>query len=148
MTSLPRTKSSVALSNEYATANRARWILVCATLSGAITVILGAFAAHGLKAQLSPYLLDVFKTGVQYQGLHSVALIGCGLWARILPSKAVSYAALFFGAGIVCFSGSLYALALTGIKWFGPITPLGGFCFIFGWVALTVAAWRSAEGSK
>lgn len=121
-----------------------RIILLFATLSGAITVALGAFAAHGLKAQLAPYLLDVFKTGVQYQAWHSLALLGCGIWARIMPTKAVLYAALFFAVGILFFSGSLYALALTEIKWFGPITPLGGMCFIIGWVALAVAAWRSA----
>ncbi len=121
-----------------------RIILLFAALSGAVAVALGAFAAHGLKAQLAPYLLDVFKTGVQYQVWHSLALLGCGIWARIMPTKAVLYAALFFAAGILLFSGSLYALALTGIKWFGPITPLGGMCFIIGWVALAVAAWHSA----
>lgn len=121
-----------------------RIILLFATLSGAVMVALGAFAAHGLKAQLAPHLLDVFKTGVQYQAWHSLALLGCGIWARIMPTKAVLYAALFFAVGILLFSGSLYALALTGIKWFGPITPMGGICFIIGWVALAVAAWRSA----
>jgi len=121
-----------------------RIILLFATLSGAIAVALGAFAAHGLKAQLAPYLLDVFKTGVQYQAWHSLALLGCGIWARIMPTKAVLYAALFFAVGILLFSGSLYALALTGIKWFGPVTPMGGICFIIGWVALAVSAWRSA----
>ncbi|MCG7498367.1 DUF423 domain-containing protein [Vibrio sp. Of7-15] len=125
-----------------------RTILLIASLSGAVSIILGAFAAHGLKSQLSPYLLDVFGTGVQYQAWHSLALLGCGILLRICPSKAVSYAALFFTLGIVCFSGSLYALALTGIKWFGPVTPLGGLCFIIGWVALAVAAWRLPEVTK
>ncbi|MGF1684494.1 DUF423 domain-containing protein [Photobacterium minamisatsumaniensis] len=106
--------------------------------------MLGAFAAHGLKSQLPPYLLEVFQTGVQYQAWHSLAIFGCAILARILPSKAVLYAALLFAAGIVLFSGSLYALALTGIKWLGPITPMGGVCFIIGWVVLAVAAWRSA----
>ncbi|MGF1688878.1 DUF423 domain-containing protein [Photobacterium japonica] len=120
-----------------------RYLLVFAALSGAVTVFLGAFAAHGLKAQLSPYLLGVFETGVQYQAWHSLAMIGCVILARILSLKAVLYAALFFAVGIVLFSGSLYALALTGIKWFGPITPMGGVCFIIGWVVLAVSAWRS-----
>ncbi|WP_318448441.1 DUF423 domain-containing protein [Photobacterium leiognathi] len=124
--------------------NRTRWILFIATISGALTVGLGAFAAHGLKHHLSPYLLDVFKTGVQYQAWHTLALLGCGILTRFLSSKAVSYAALFFAIGIICFSGSLYALALTGIKWFGPITPMGGVCFIIGWVMLAIATWRSA----
>lgn len=121
-----------------------RGLLVLAALSGAVTVSLGAFAAHGLKAHLSPYLLGVFETGVQYQAWHTLAIIACVILARILSSKAVLYAALFFAAGIVLFSGSLYGLALSGIKWFGPITPMGGVCFIIGWVALAVAAWRSA----
>ncbi|MEJ2766621.1 DUF423 domain-containing protein [Photobacterium sp. MCCC 1A19761] len=121
-----------------------RGLLVLAALSGAVTVSLGAFAAHGLKSHLSPYLLGVFETGVQYQAWHTLAIIACVILARILSSKAVLYAALFFAAGIVLFSGSLYALALTGIKWFGPITPMGGVCFIIGWVVLAVAAWRSA----
>jgi uncharacterized membrane protein YgdD (TMEM256/DUF423 family) len=121
-----------------------RNILLFAALSGVVMVALGAFAAHGLKSQLPPYLLDVFNTGVQYQAWHTLALLGCGLWARIMPTKAVLYAALFFATGILLFSGSLYALALTGIKWFGPITPLGGICFIIGWAALAMAAWRSA----
>ncbi|EAS41921.1 DUF423 domain-containing protein [Photobacterium profundum] len=123
---------------------QSRNILFFAALSGVVMVALGAFAAHGLKSQLPPYLLDVFNTGVQYQAWHTLALLGCGLWARIMPTKAVLYAALFFAAGILLFSGSLYALALTGIKWFGPITPLGGICFIIGWAALAMAAWRSA----
>ncbi|MGF1792743.1 DUF423 domain-containing protein [Photobacterium profundum] len=123
---------------------QSRNILLFAALSGVVMVALGAFAAHGLKSQLPPYLLDVFNTGVQYQAWHTLALLGCGLWARIMPTKAVLYAALFFAAGILLFSGSLYALALTGIKWFGPITPLGGICFIIGWAALAMAAWRSA----
>ncbi|PSV18813.1 DUF423 domain-containing protein [Photobacterium leiognathi] len=124
--------------------NRTRWILFIAAISGVLTVGLGAFAAHGLKHHLSPYLLDVFKTGVQYQAWHTLALLGCGILTRFLSSKAVSYAALFFAIGIICFSGSLYALALTGIKWFGPITPMGGVCFIIGWVMLAIATWRSA----
>ncbi|MGF1889515.1 DUF423 domain-containing protein [Photobacterium profundum] len=123
---------------------QSRNILLFAALSGVVMVALGAFAAHGLKSQLPPYLLDVFNIGVQYQAWHTLALLGCGLWARIMPTKAVLYAALFFAAGILLFSGSLYALALTGIKWFGPITPLGGICFIIGWAALAMAAWRSA----
>ena len=121
-----------------------RWTLLLAAISGAMTVIFGAFAAHILKTQLSTNMWSVFETGIQYQAWHSLALLACGIWARIMPSKAVSYAALFFALGIVCFSGSLYVLALTGIKWFGPITPIGGVFLIFGWVALIVAAWRSA----
>ena len=123
---------------------QSRLMLMFAACSGVIMVALGAFAAHGLSHRLAPHLLDVFNVGVQYQAWHTLALLACGILSRFLPSKALSYAALFFGLGILCFSGSLYALALTSIKWFGPVTPMGGICFIIGWVMLAIAAWRSA----
>ncbi len=122
-----------------------RAALLIAALSGGFTVAIGAFAAHGLKGNITPYLLQVFEKGVQYQAWHTLALFMCAILMRIQPSKAVSYAAILFTLGIFCFSGSLYMLALTGIKWFGPITPLGGLCFIFGWIALAVSALRSTE---
>ena len=120
-----------------------RGALIAGATSGLITVVLGAFAAHILKTRLPDNLWQVFEIGIQYQAWHSLALLACGILGRILPSKAVSYAALFFTLGILCFSGSLYALALTGIHWFGPITPIGGVFFILGWVALLMAAFRS-----
>ena len=122
---------------------RTKWILLSACLFGFSSVALGAFAAHGLKNQLSPYLIGVFNTGVEYQMWHSLALLAIGVWLKVAPSTLVAKAGLFFIIGILCFSGSLYALALTGIKWFGPITPFGGFCFLIGWATLMVAAWRS-----
>nr|WP_086939096.1 DUF423 domain-containing protein [Thaumasiovibrio occultus] len=125
-------------------APRVRGILVMASLSGALSVLLGAFAAHGLKKSLPPYLLDVFQTGVNYQFLHTLALLAVGILMRFLSPTRLSYAALFFGAGIVLFSGSLYALALTGIRSLGMVTPIGGVCFVVGWVLLAVAVWRSA----
>ncbi|NVD06103.1 DUF423 domain-containing protein [Vibrio sp. JPW-9-11-11] len=112
-------------------------------------VALGAFAAHGLKQTLSPYLIDVFNTGVLYQMLHSLAIVLCGLLVLIkLPAKAQKYfalAAICFIIGIFCFSGSLYALALTGIKWFGPVTPLGGVTFMLGWGLFVYAALQVKE---
>ncbi|KKC98486.1 MULTISPECIES: DUF423 domain-containing protein [Photobacterium] len=123
---------------------QSRSMIIFAAISGAIGVGFGAFAAHGLKGHLSPYLLDVFQTGVDYQLWHSLALFGCGIWARNFSAKALSYAALLFAVGICLFSGSLYLLALTGMKWLGPVTPLGGLCFILAWLSLAVAAWRSA----
>lgn len=112
-------------------------------------VALGAFAAHGLKATLSTPLLEVFQTGVNYQFIHALALLICGVMLRMANTeKAQKYffrAAICFIIGIFCFSGSLYALALTGVKWFGPVTPLGGVLFMGGWVMFALAAWNSHE---
>ncbi len=117
--------------------NKSKWLLFFCGLFGLSGVALGAFAAHGLKATLPPYLIDVFNTGVLYQFIHLFAIGLCAVLIQLnLPAKAQKYffnAAICFIIGIFCFSGSLYALALTGIKWFGPITPLGGLTFMIGW---------------
>ncbi|MGR5119674.1 DUF423 domain-containing protein [Vibrio astriarenae] len=116
-------------------------------LSG-IGVMLGAFAAHALKSLLAPYLLEVFQTGVMYQFIHALGVLVCAI-AMKLPSigdKGKKYffrAAICFIIGTLCFSGSLYALALTGIKWFGPITPFGGLLLIIGWGIFVFAALQS-----
>lgn len=107
--------------------------LFAGAIGAGLSVILGAFAAHGLKSQLSEYLLGVFQTGVQYQMYHSLALILLYLLYRYFDSHLLVWSAAFMLAGMVMFSGSLYALALTQVKWFGPITPMGGLCFIIGW---------------
>ncbi|RJX67527.1 DUF423 domain-containing protein [Vibrio sinensis] len=118
------------------------------TLAG-IGVALGAFAAHGLKTMLSPYLLDVFATGVQYQFIHAIAILLCGILLQFKLSpkgrKYFALAAICFIIGVFCFSGSLYALALTGIKWFGPITPFGGLFFMLGWGLFVYAALQINE---
>ncbi|WP_287831912.1 DUF423 domain-containing protein [Idiomarina sp.] len=115
-------------------------LLIIAAIYGAVAVALGAFAAHGLKSRLSEQLLAVFQTGVTYQFYHTLALLLAGLWLRFAPSPWVAAAGIFWALGVVLFSGSLYALALTRIKWFGPITPLGGLLFILGWICLLVGA--------
>jgi len=103
-------------------------------------VALGAFAAHGLKATLSPDLLVVFETGVRYQMYHAFALFAAAWgWAR-WPSRAFMFAGWLFVAGITVFSGSLYLLALSGARWLGAITPLGGLAFLAGWLCLTWGA--------
>ncbi|KYN85948.1 hypothetical protein ATY35_15385 [Vibrio cidicii] len=131
---------------------RSKWLLAFVGASAATAVALGAFAAHGLKSSLAPYLLDVFETGVMYQFWHTLAIALCALLLRsALPSKAQNYffiAAICFIIGIFCFSGSLYALALTGIKWFGPVTPLGGLMFMVGWLVFMLAALKTNEVSK
>lgn len=114
--------------------------LIVGTVSAMLAVILGAFAAHGLKNQLSESLIGVFQTGVQYQIYHSLGLILLVLTAQFMPSSQLMWSAGFMSAGIVLFSGSLYLLAITGIKWFGPVTPLGGLCFIIAWALFIYAA--------
>ncbi len=106
-------------------------------------VALGAFAAHGLKAQLTPEYLAVFQTGVHYQMLHALALLLVALLAQHLPQRLLRLAGGFFVAGILLFSGSLYALTLVGLGKLGLITPIGGVCFLAGWLCLGLAGWRA-----
>ena len=117
------------------------WLLLAAffAFSG---VGLGAFAAHALKGQLSSEYLAVFQTGVHYQMLHALALLGLALLARQSPGRWLAAAGKLFALGIVLFSGSLYALALSGVTALGMITPLGGMAFLLGWLCLGVHAWR------
>ncbi|MEL0642477.1 DUF423 domain-containing protein [Pseudoalteromonas aliena] len=105
-----------------------------------LSVMLGAFAAHGLKSHLSEYSIDVFKTAAEYQMVHGLALIAVAI--LIKWGINLSWAGGFFIAGTLLFSGSLYLLALTGMKWLGPITPLGGLCFIIGWIVILVQVAR------
>lgn len=119
-----------------------KFFLVMATVYGGSAVGLGAFASHGLRGQLSERLLNVFQMGVQYQMYHALALLAIGIMARFWPSTGLKIAGLLFIVGILFFSGSLYGLALGGPRILGPVTPLGGLCFIGGWVAFAVACWR------
>ncbi|MFV0377684.1 MAG: DUF423 domain-containing protein [Mangrovibacterium sp.] len=114
----------------------ARTILFTASLALALAVIFGAFGAHALKAKISPELLQVYKTGVEYHVYHALGLLLIGVLALQMPSKKLRLAALFLFTGILLFSGSLYVLALTGERWIGAITPLGGLSFISGWLLL------------
>lgn len=118
----------------------AKLTLLLAALFGATGVALGALAAHGLKAKLAQNLLEAFKTGVHYQQVHALALLGIGLLAlHVGQSRALSVSASMMVVGIVFFSGSLYWLALGGPRWLGPVTPLGGTLLIGAWIALAVA---------
>jgi uncharacterized membrane protein YgdD (TMEM256/DUF423 family) len=119
-----------------------RTFLALAALSGAIAVAAGAFGAHALKARLAPDLLAVFETGARYHLSHALA-IGLAAWASTrFPGRAATAAGWLFLAGTVLFSGSLYLLALSGVRWLGAVTPLGGVAFIGGWLALALAALR------
>ncbi len=115
-------------------------LMFWASILAMIAVVLGAFGAHALEEQLTPERLDTYETAVQYQFYHAIALFVTGLLARGKPQLAhVAWAGRFFGAGIVLFSGSLYVLVASGISWLGAITPLGGVCFIVGWIMLAVS---------
>ncbi|MDV6326640.1 DUF423 domain-containing protein [Idiomarina sp. Sol25] len=121
--------------------------LIVAAILGGTGVMLGAFASHGLKSKLSESLLSAFETGVTYQFYHALALFALALWLKQSPSVWFVASGYLWLAGVVLFSGSLYALALTGVKWFGPITPIGGVLFIAGWVSLLVGAMKLGAGS-
>ncbi|MCF6437044.1 DUF423 domain-containing protein [Pseudoalteromonas sp. MMG022] len=101
-----------------------------------LSVMLGAFAAHGLKRHLDEYALSIFKTASDYQMTHGLALLAVALLLKW--GVKVNLSGWLLIAGIALFSGSLYLLALTGVKWLGAITPLGGLCFIAAWIVLIV----------
>lgn len=116
-----------------------------ATLGAAsafVAVAAGAFGAHALRARLSPDLLAVFETGARYQMYHALGLLAVAWAVTRWPSPWPPRAGWLFLAGTVLFSGSLYALALSGIRWLGAITPLGGLAFLAGWLCLAFAASR------
>lgn len=119
-----------------------RPFVLLAALLGLTGVALGAFAAHGLRARLSPEYLAVFQTGVLYQLIHALALLGVGALALHWRSRLLGAAGVLFVAGILLFSGSLYLLTLSSLK-LGMVTPLGGLCFMLGWLCLALAAWRA-----
>ena len=114
-------------------------VMVGATY-GFFGVGFGAFGAHALKVRLSPEMLAVWKTAVEYQLYHALALVLVGLLATQRPSVALSNAGICFGVGVLVFSGSLYVLALSGVRWLGAITPIGGLLLLIGWALLFWAA--------
>jgi uncharacterized membrane protein YgdD (TMEM256/DUF423 family) len=121
--------------------DRIFFALGCA--SALLAVGLGAFAAHGLKSRLAPEMLAVFEVGVRYHMYHALALLAVGWASTRWPGAAASTAGWLFVAGTLLFSGSLYALAATGVRGLGAITPVGGLAFIAGWACL---AWAALSG--
>ena len=119
-----------------------RGFLMLAAFFGFTGVALGAFAAHGLKNRLTPEYLAIFHTGVTYQLVHTLALLGVALLATQIPGRLVTWAGTSFAIGILLFSGSLYVLTLTGVSKLGIVTPFGGLAFLAGWLCLGLAAWR------
>ncbi len=119
-----------------------RVFLAIAAILGGLAVAGGAFASHALRAQLSDRALEIFETGVRYQMYHALALL---LIALLLQQAEAAQSLLTtsgwaFVAGVAIFSGSLYALSLSGVKWLGAITPIGGAAFLLGWGCLAIAA--------
>jgi uncharacterized membrane protein YgdD (TMEM256/DUF423 family) len=112
-------------------------------VSALVGVAAGAFGAHGLRNRLDAEMLAVFEVGVRYQMYHAFGLIAAA-WAQTRwPGTPVTTAGWLFLAGTLVFSGSLYALSLTGLRWLGAITPIGGLAFLAGWLCLAWAAWRA-----
>ncbi|MBM7035508.1 DUF423 domain-containing protein [Vibrio ulleungensis] len=116
-----------------------------AALLGLTGVALGAFAAHGLKAYLAPESLEVFTTGVHYQMMHALAVLALVGVYQGIPDKKLIWAGRWMVVGVLLFSGSLYLLATTSIRWFGPITPLGGVGFLIGWALVALTFLKSTD---
>lgn len=123
-------------------------IILVAALFGMLAVILGAFGAHGLEGKISDYHLNTWKTANQYHFYHTLALLFLSTFSRA-KNSSIRVSFIAFTVGIVLFSGSLYVLSvrsllgIDGWSFLGPITPLGGLCFIIGWIGLFVAAMRN-----
>lgn len=114
---------------------------------GFLAVGLGAFGTHGLRDRITPEMLAVWHTGVEYHLAHALAAVLAGVLFRMNPVPLIRVAGWLFVAGTVLFSGSLYVLAVTGLRWLGAITPLGGVCFLAGWVCLAIGAARDQNPS-
>ena len=115
-----------------------RILIAIGAFAAFLSVAAGAFGAHILKTRIDADMMTVFETAVRYQMYHSLALVFTGMLAGIYKSKIIHSAGLLFIFGIILFSGSLYILSLSGLKWFGAITPLGGLAFLGGWISLFI----------
>jgi len=116
------------------------WPLIAGGCLALLAVMAGAFGAHGLRGLVSERDLEVFQTAVTYQMYHAIALVMVALLSGMgLSRKLLGWAAGFYLAGIALFSGSLYLLVLTDVRWLGPVTPVGGVCFMVGWVLLIIS---------
>lgn len=121
-------------------------LLLVAALNGFVAVTAGAFGAHALRDRLTPRQFDVYETAARYQLPHAVAAVAAAILGR--RSRLARGAGWLFIIGSVLFAGSLYALALTDLRWLGLITPIGGLAFLAGWAALGVAALRAGPASQ
>tara|TARA_R110001592_G_scaffold363043_1_gene679658 strand:+ start:144990 stop:145367 length:378 start_codon:yes stop_codon:yes gene_type:complete len=124
----------------------AKMFITLASLSGMLAVAFGAFGAHALKNRLDDYAMGVFQTAVQYHFYHSLALLAVGVIALSHPQVALLRSSgWLFAVGIVVFSGSLYLLSFSGLRWLGAVTPIGGLAFIAGWACLAAASWKLVQ---
>jgi uncharacterized membrane protein YgdD (TMEM256/DUF423 family) len=123
--------------------NRPGPLIAIGAINAALAVAAGAFAAHALRDQLDPRMLEVFDTAARYQMYHALAIVLCGALAHRVPGAAT--AGWLFQLGVVLFSGSLYALAVTDVRGLGLVTPFGGVAFLVGWVWLAVTATAAAR---
>ncbi len=121
-----------------------RPLVIAAALVLLIGVAAGAFGAHALKRTLSVDLLQVWQTAVLYQLIHGLGMLAIAALGAYHGSTLLTWAGGLMLAGVILFSGSLYILALSGAKWLGPVTPIGGAAFIAAWVLVALAAWRAA----
>lgn len=122
----------------------AKFYLLVGSINALLVVLIGAFGAHGLKARLTVENMAIFQTGVQYHFYHAVGLILVGLIAWHIPtSPYLRWSAWLMIMGIILFSGSLYALSITNIRWLGMITPVGGMAFIIAWLLLSIGIIKS-----
>ncbi len=122
-----------------------KFILLSAAVLGALSVMIGAFGAHALKSMLETEgRLDTFETAVKYQFYHTLALLMIGVLLYHIHDKLLGYAGISMIAGVLIFSGSLYILCLSGLRWMGAITPFGGLLMIVGWILLFVAVYRQS----
>jgi uncharacterized membrane protein YgdD (TMEM256/DUF423 family) len=119
-----------------------RLFFIAGSISAFLAVALGAFAAHGLRNKLTPEMLTIFETGVRYQIYHALALLGVAWASTRWPGGSITAAGWLFILGTIIFSGSLYLLSFTGVRWLGAITPIGGAAFLLGWLLLAWGAWR------
>lgn len=111
-----------------------------------LAVAFGAFGAHGLKERLDPEKLAIYQTAVQYQFWHGLGLALVAVITRQYGEcRLLTWSGRLMAAGVLIFSGSLYVLAMTGIRWLGAITPIGGICFLMGWLLLAIFGWRSSN---
>ncbi len=117
--------------------------VILGSLNALLSVALGAFGAHGLKDKLTVKMLETYQTGVHYHMIHSLGLIFIAILADKLEGSLTTWSGWLMFAGIVLFSGSLYILSISGVKWFGAITPLGGVAFIAAWLLLALSAWKA-----
>jgi uncharacterized membrane protein YgdD (TMEM256/DUF423 family) len=123
----------------------AKTFLVIGALAGMLAVLLGAFGAHALRTRLTPDMLAVYQTGVQYHFWHALGLLAIALTLAHFPAaEGLKWAGWLMLAGILIFSGSLYLLAVTGVRWLGAITPIGGIAFILAWALFAYAMGRTA----